>query len=360
MFIGRPARVSGSNSGSRLFSAPSRLFAAVVVNPVPGPRCGVRMPRSGFQLLTWKNWVSSAGCRVPRLRISTFRASPVATSAQMSIWPIVDAGSAGTTRSPEAARPATRCGGSTVIRADCPRLAQQPAGQRRRQEIGGPRQPDPRLADDPGQQLAARIPDVGRPRGLIGVPLTDVGEHVDPPAVRGCLPHLHLGHAVQQRRDVAETGKGRQPERGVAFRVARVGHARGGEDAGTQRSGGHRRGADRPGAGNHGEGTEHGHSRGHQSPSPPECAADYTHRQRRAAGHGVGVRPVRALMGPFRRFVLGSRHNATITPWCRGGPGSDYLAAAGRAPYGRGPGRRGAAPIGNWAGRLVIEWTAQL
>ena len=119
-FIGRPARVSGSNSGSRLFSAPSRLFAAVVVNPVPGPRCGVRMPRSGFQLLTWKNWVSSAGCRAPRLRISTFRASPVATSAQMSISPIVDAGSAGTTRSPEAARPATRCGGSTVIRADVP------------------------------------------------------------------------------------------------------------------------------------------------------------------------------------------------------------------------------------------------
>ena len=163
-----------------------------------------------------------AGGPLPRPNTSTRSGSPLAGSAQMSICATVEAGSSGLMRSPAAAMPATRRGASWLSRARDPASRSSRMASDGRHQVRGPGQPHRVVAEDLGQQFAARIPEVRRARRLVAVALPHIGQDIDAPAVRRGLPDPHPGDAVEQRGDVAEPVERGQPERRVAFRVAGV------------------------------------------------------------------------------------------------------------------------------------------
>ena len=144
-----------------------------------------------------------------------------------------------------------------------PRFGDDPDGQGRRHQVGGPGQPDDLRPVDPGEQLLAGVPDEGIGARLVRVVLPGVGERVHPPVLGRGLPDPHPGHPVEQLRHAGESGQRGQAEGRVAFRVTSERHALGAEDAVLELPRGELLDARREGAGQYGQTAEHGYAGQH-------------------------------------------------------------------------------------------------
>ena len=226
-----PPRLPGSVSSSRLCRTPAKSPGVVVVKPVPGPRCGVRIALSGVHGPAWRNCASRAAPPDPRPKTSTRSGSPVPGVAQISACAIVDCEPGRPDRQPGGVLPRHSPRRQEAQRGSRSRSADQPDGQRRRHEVGCPGEPEGLRAVDSGEQLLTGIPQEGVVADLVRVVLAGVGERVHPPVIRRCLPDPYPRHSVHQRRHAGEGGQRREAEGRVAFGVPGEGQALRPEDA---------------------------------------------------------------------------------------------------------------------------------
>ena len=149
----RAARPSAAGNGSPSSSpspSPFRTWSTsgsrVVVTPICGAGCGVTTSRAGAVCAQLQEAAEQHGRPEPargELHLDRQPGAPGRPRCRSRrSW---CAGRSGRTRSPAASTPATRRDGQPGDPAARPGDVQQPAGQRRRQQVGGPGQPD-RLA----------------------------------------------------------------------------------------------------------------------------------------------------------------------------------------------------------------------